>query len=96
MTTTATPSYLTLLEPVITDVIAPLAGEIDSSGAYPRAALDAMGKNGLLGLISAREVGGLGESFRAAALVVDDVAYPVGVISLVGEHDGALGQLVEE
>lgn len=73
MTTTATPSYLTLLEPVITDVIAPLAGEIDSSGAYPRAALDAMGKNGLLGLISAREVGGLGESFRAAALVVEKI-----------------------
>jgi alkylation response protein AidB-like acyl-CoA dehydrogenase len=72
-TTTTRPSYLDTLEGVITEVIAPLAPEIDQTGAYPRAALEALGKVGLLGLISARDVGGLGEAHRAATLVVEEI-----------------------
>ncbi len=72
-TTTAHPSYLDTLKGVITEIIAPLALEIDQTGAYPRAALDALGKVGLLGLISAREVGGSGEAHRAATLVVEEI-----------------------
>ncbi|GAC1370125.1 MAG: acyl-CoA dehydrogenase family protein [Ktedonobacteraceae bacterium] len=71
--TTSHPSYLDTLEGVITEIIAPLAVEIDQAGTYPRAALEALGKAGLLGLISAREVGGLGEAHRAATLVVEKI-----------------------
>ena len=68
MTTAATSPYLETLEQVITNVIAPAAFEIDRTGAFPRAALDALSKAGLLGLVSAKEVGGLGEAHRAATL----------------------------
>ncbi|MBC8078321.1 MAG: acyl-CoA/acyl-ACP dehydrogenase [Chloroflexales bacterium] len=70
----ASPPYLAALDQVIADVVAPAAIEIDQTGSYPRAALDAMGKAGLLGLISAREVGGQGEMHRAATLVVERLA----------------------
>lgn len=74
MTTTATPTYLTRLTPIIDEIVAPRAHEIDETGAYPRAALDALASAGLLGLVSAREVGGLGEGHRAAAAVVEELA----------------------
>ncbi|MBV8696223.1 MAG: acyl-CoA/acyl-ACP dehydrogenase [Ktedonobacteraceae bacterium] len=67
-------SYLDALKPVITETIAPLAAEIDQTGTYPRTALDALGKAGLLGLVSAKDVGGLGEAHRAATLVVLEIA----------------------
>src|SRR5215472_10341788 len=67
------PFYLDDLEQVITTAIAPQATEIDLTGAYPRTALEALGKAGLLGLISAKEVGGLGEAHRAATLVVEEI-----------------------
>jgi alkylation response protein AidB-like acyl-CoA dehydrogenase len=67
-------SYLDALKPVITETIAPLAAEIDQTGTYPRAALDALGKAGLLGLVSAKDIGGLGEAHRAATLVVFEIA----------------------
>ena len=71
---TQTRPYLEALEPVVTEVIAPAATEIDRTGAFPRAAMNALGKVGLLGLISAVEVGGLGQGHRAATLAVERVA----------------------
>ena len=68
------PPYLLALEPVVGDVVAPLAGDVDRQGIYPRAALDAMGAAGLLGLVSSPEVGGMGGGFRAAAAVVQELA----------------------
>jgi alkylation response protein AidB-like acyl-CoA dehydrogenase len=67
-------SYMDALNRVMEEVIAPQAAEIDTTGAFPRAALDALGEAGLLGLISASEVGGMGESQRAAAFVVERIA----------------------
>ena len=72
-TTTQRPFYLDDIEPVITGTIAPLAIEVDQAGTYPRAALEALGKVGLLGLISAKDVGGLGEAHRAAARVIEEI-----------------------
>jgi alkylation response protein AidB-like acyl-CoA dehydrogenase len=66
--------YLQTLEPIATDVVAPAAVDIDATGEYPRAALQALGKAGLLGLVSASDVGGLGHAHRAAALVVERLA----------------------
>ncbi|HCI79985.1 MAG TPA: acyl-CoA dehydrogenase [Ktedonobacter sp.] len=68
-----TPYYLETLEQVIKDVIAPNAPEVDRNGTFPQAGIDALGKAGLLGLISAKKVGGLGEGHRAATLVVEQI-----------------------
>jgi len=66
--------YLDALEPIAVEVVAPAAAEIDAKGEYPRAALNALGQAGLLGLISASDVGGMGLAHRAAALVVERLA----------------------
>ncbi|HUQ64008.1 MAG TPA: acyl-CoA dehydrogenase family protein [Acidimicrobiales bacterium] len=59
-----TPSPLEALAPVIEGVVAPKAEEIDRDGTYPRAALDALGKAGLLGP----------QTHRAAAEIVEELA----------------------
>ena len=81
--TTQSPSYLATLEPVVTEIIAPAAAEIDRSGAFPRAAMEALGRAGLLGLVSAAEVGGLGQGHRAATLVMERVAQACASTSMV-------------
>jgi alkylation response protein AidB-like acyl-CoA dehydrogenase len=70
----AKPTYLQALDPIISEVVAPAAGQVDETGAFPRAALDALGRSGLLGLVSSREVGGLNETHRAATRVVESLA----------------------
>jgi alkylation response protein AidB-like acyl-CoA dehydrogenase len=74
MTITETQGYLDELDRVIGDVIAPTAAEIDQTGTFPRRAIEALGAAGLLGLISAPDVGGLGQGHRAAAQVVERIA----------------------
>src|SRR3990172_7428965 len=69
-----TPSYLEKLEPVVAEVIAPSAAEVDRTGAFPRTAMDALGRAGLLGLVSAAEVGGMGQGHRGGALGVERIA----------------------
>jgi alkylation response protein AidB-like acyl-CoA dehydrogenase len=68
------PPYLVALEPVVADVVAPMAADVDRHGTYPRPALDALGAAGLLGLVSSPEVGGMGGGYRAAAGVVQELA----------------------
>jgi alkylation response protein AidB-like acyl-CoA dehydrogenase len=74
METNTTPTWLEPIERITKEVIGPAAAEIDSNGAFPRAALTAMGGAGLLGLISGRDVGGLGEGHRSAVQVVERIA----------------------
>jgi alkylation response protein AidB-like acyl-CoA dehydrogenase len=68
------PAYLEAVDRILHEVIAPAAAEVDRAGLFPRAALDALGEAGLLGLVSAQEVGGMGEAHRAAAVVVGRIA----------------------
>ncbi len=75
--------YLETLESIAVEVIRPAAAETDETGAFPRQAMNALGKSGLLGLISAPEVGGLGQGLRAAALVVERVARECGSTAMV-------------
>jgi isovaleryl-CoA dehydrogenase len=77
------PEYLAALDPVIAEVVAPAAVEVDRDGVYPRAALDALGRAGLLGLISAPEVGGRGHGHRAATAVVQALAEHCGSTAMV-------------
>lgn len=78
-----TAPYLQRLNGVIAEVIAPSAAEVDKHAQFPRSNLDALAKAGLLGLISAKEVGGLGEDMRAAALVVEKTAEACGSTAMV-------------
>jgi len=83
MDNTPTVSYLDSLEKIAVDVIRPAAAEIDQTGAFPRAAMEALSKGGLLGLISAKEVGGMGQGLRAAALVIERVAQECASTAMV-------------
>src|SRR5258705_5804323 len=67
-------SYLEAVDRVIAEAVVPSAEEVDKTGAYPRGALDALGRAGLLGLINSPDVGGWGEAHRAATLVVERLA----------------------
>lgn len=83
MTSVSSQNYLETLDRVIAEVIAPAAAEIDRTGAFPRAGMEALGRAGLLGLISAEEVGGLGQGHRAAALAVEHVAQACASTAMV-------------
>jgi isovaleryl-CoA dehydrogenase len=65
--------YESVLSVVIERSVGPQAVEIDRTGAFPREAVQALGEAGLLGLLSARTVGGGGESLEAAAHVIETV-----------------------
>ncbi|HLY25257.1 MAG TPA: acyl-CoA dehydrogenase family protein [Aggregatilineales bacterium] len=67
-------TYLDVTDQIVKDVIEPNAIEVDQNGTFPRESFDALGQSGLLGLISAIEVGGLGQGFRAAVEVVERVS----------------------
>ncbi|QGZ41051.1 alkylation response protein AidB-like acyl-CoA dehydrogenase [Pseudoduganella flava] len=62
------------LEAIIRDVIAPAAQATDRDAAFPHAALRALGETGLLGLVSATDVGGMGLGLADAAQVVERIA----------------------
>lgn len=50
---------------VAREVIAPMAAETDEKAAFPRKAIDAMKKEGLLALVSDKKVDGHGQGLRA-------------------------------
>lgn len=66
--------YRATLDQIIEQVVAPMAIEIDRSAAFPRAAMDELARAGLLGLISAPDVSGMGLGLAAAAAVVERLA----------------------
>lgn len=82
-TDTATRPYLQTLEAILKDVVAPAAIATDEKGAFPHAAIQALGKTGLLGLVSAKDVGGLGLGHRAAAEVVERLAQECASTAMV-------------
>lgn len=76
-------SYMDILEKIAVDVLRPAAVEIDQTGAFPRAAMESLSKGGLLALISASEVGGMGQGLRAAAQVIERVAQECASTAMV-------------
>jgi isovaleryl-CoA dehydrogenase len=69
-----TPSFLDVLEEISTEIVQPSATDVDANGTFPRAAIDALGERGLLGLLSATEVGGMGLGLADAARVTRRLA----------------------
>ena len=75
--------YEDALERTINEVVKPNAGIIDASAAYPRAAIDALGQAGILGLTVAESVGGGGLGLRQAAGVVQRLSGACGSTAMV-------------
>lgn len=67
-------SYLPKIELIVSQTIAPAAQATDRDSAFPRAAIDALGQAGLLGLVSATSVGGLGHGLPEAVQVIERIA----------------------
>ena len=76
-------NHLDALERVITDVVAPAATSVDETGAFPRAAIAALGPAGLLGLSASAVVGGGGAGLREAAGVIERLAGVCGSTAMV-------------
>lgn len=77
-----TQSYQEALEEVVREAVGPGADAADA-GHFPRAAVDALGGAGLLGLVSSADVGGMGHGFGQAAAAVEQVARRCGSTALV-------------
>ncbi len=65
---------LAAVEEISKGVVAEHAERVDRAGEFPTASIEALRKAGLLGLISAKEVGGMGETVRTAAQVIERLA----------------------
>jgi len=65
---------LATLARIVTDTVEPLALRTDREGRFPREAISALGEAGLLGLVSAAAVGGLGLGLKEASQVVSRIA----------------------
>ncbi|MDP8961556.1 MAG: acyl-CoA dehydrogenase family protein, partial [Actinomycetota bacterium] len=80
---TALGTYGEALDRAIAEVIAPQAPEIDAEGRFPRDGITALAEAGILGLVSAPEVGGGGEGLSAAGQVVERLAQACGSTAMV-------------
>ncbi|HVW35234.1 MAG TPA: acyl-CoA dehydrogenase family protein [Acidimicrobiia bacterium] len=76
-------NHLDALERVIADVVAPAATATDETGTFPRPAITALGRAGLLGLTASPEVGGGGAGLREAAAVIERLAGVCGSTAMV-------------
>jgi alkylation response protein AidB-like acyl-CoA dehydrogenase len=74
---------LETLEDIVSSVVNPAADAVDREGVFPRGAVDALGQAGLLGLVSAPEVGGLGGSLADASHVIKRLAQSCGSTAMV-------------
>jgi alkylation response protein AidB-like acyl-CoA dehydrogenase len=75
--------YSVALEQVCTETVGPAAPHVDQHGAFPDRALNALRAAGLMGAVSAPDVGGLGLGFRGAAAIVERLAQECGSTAMV-------------
>ncbi len=81
---TATPhSYQKVLEEICASAVSQHASEVDRDGAFPSESVSALKESGLLGAVSAPEVGGLGLGHRGAATIVERIAQECGSTAMV-------------
>ncbi|MEV6238460.1 acyl-CoA dehydrogenase family protein [Lentzea sp. NPDC051838] len=68
---------------IVQNVVAPSAADVDQQARFPRAALNALGARGLLGMTISRTVGGGGQDLRSAGRVVEEIARVCGATASV-------------
>lgn len=66
--------YLETLQTTVAEIVVPLVKKTDNEGLFPKDSISAFGKNGILGLISAKDLGGQGLGLAEAARVIETVA----------------------
>lgn len=76
-------TYSSTLEGICSTTIAGAAPEVDRDGVFPEAAIGALQGAGLLGALSAPEVGGAGLGLAGAAAIVRRVAEECGSTAMV-------------
>ncbi|GAA1206329.1 acyl-CoA dehydrogenase family protein [Pseudonocardia alaniniphila] len=80
---TAVISPASALVEVVERTIAPSAAEVDRTGTFPRADIDALAGAGVLGLLSASEVGGAGGSLADVAVTLEKIARADASVAMV-------------
>ena len=88
-------THLQALAPIVEGVIEPNAVSVDRDAKFPREALEAMGTAGLLGLVSASDVGGAGGGITEAADVIREVARHCGSTAMVVTMHYAAALVIE-
>ena len=76
-------NYREILEELCNSIVAERAAEVDGSGVFPDESIAALKEAGLLGAVSAPEIGGLGLGHRGAAMIVERVARECGSTAMV-------------
>jgi alkylation response protein AidB-like acyl-CoA dehydrogenase len=71
------------VDTIAKEVVAPQAARTDAEGAFPEAAVQAFARAGLLGLVSGKDVGGLGFGPRQAVRVVERLSQECGSTGMV-------------
>jgi alkylation response protein AidB-like acyl-CoA dehydrogenase len=67
-------NYVESLQKIVIDTLGPLAVRTDTEARFPREVIEALGDAGLMGLVSATSVGGLGLGLAEAAKTVKRIA----------------------
>jgi alkylation response protein AidB-like acyl-CoA dehydrogenase len=67
-------SLLETVDRIAREVVSAQAADVDRKAAFPADAVAALGKAGVLGLTTSRDLGGLGHGPRVAALVIERIA----------------------
>ena len=75
--------YQAAVSSVIQDVVAPRSEQVDRGGEFPAEGVAALGKAGVLGLLSSPEVGGAGGSLADAAQVIEALAAACGSTAMI-------------
>ncbi len=83
------------LAPIVTDVVGPNAVSVDREAKFPREAVEAMGRAGLLGLTSAEEVGGSGGGIAEACDVIGEIGAHCGSTAMVVTMHYAAALVIE-
>jgi alkylation response protein AidB-like acyl-CoA dehydrogenase len=71
------------LERICTEVVAPDAPNVDQRGGFPERSTQALAQAGLMGAVSAAEVGGLALGIRGASTIVRRLAQECGSTAMV-------------
>ncbi len=75
--------YDAALEQICSQTVSPEAANIDQRGAFPDQSLKALAATGLMGAVSAPEVGGLGLGARGASTIIRRLAQECGSTAMV-------------